>query len=96
MSRVRLPSARSDVANDAERLIEIARTVNVLRRRGMSMNGACALLNYTLEECELALAFHQANHGFKLRALVEDWPLPVIKQACFCEGRSFADCHLSS
>ena len=92
MTRVRLiPVGSSAATIEAERLIEMAQIANLLLRRGASVNDVCALLRCTLERCEFALAFFKANDGLKLRALVEDWPLAVIRRACFCEGRSFDD-----
>ena len=88
MTRVRSTAiGRSSAAIEAERLIDMARIANLLLRRGASMNRVCALLGCTVEECELALAFFKANDGSKLRALVEDWPLPAIKRLCVCEER---------
>ena len=93
MTRLRLiPKSSSSTANEAEGLIETARIANILLRRDASMNDVCALLKCTLEYCESALAFFEANDGLKLRALVEDWPLAVIKRVSFCKGRSLDDC----
>jgi len=92
MTRVRLiPISSPPATNEAERLIKMARSANILLRKGASMNDVCALLKCTVERCELALALFKANDGLKLRALVDDWPLPVIKRACLCEGRSYGD-----
>ncbi len=95
MTRKRLiPINSSPATTDAEKLIEMARVANILLRQGASVNDVCVLVKCTLEHCEVALAFFTANDGLKLRALVEDWPLPVIKRECLCEGRSFGDCTL--
>ena len=95
MTRKRLISMSSLPAmSESEKLIDMGRVAKRLLRQSTSMSDTSALLRCTIEHCEVALAFFTANDGLKLRALVEDWPLPVIKRECLCEGRSFGDCTL--
>ena len=89
MTAERLTICRSDAANEAERLIETARITTVLLRRGAPISDASTLLDCSNEYCESALAFTRGNDGLKLRALVENWPLSVIKRECSYKVRSF-------
>ena len=89
MTAERLAICRSDVANEAERLIETARITTVLLRRGAPISDASTLLDCSNEYCEFALAFAKVNDGLKLRALIENWPLSVIQRECFYKVRSF-------
>ena len=94
MIRGRFTNSGSKAANEAERLLETARVANLLLRRGATMNDLSALLKCSNEFCELALQFFRANDGKKLRALVEDWPLAVIRRESVCEDRSFDTCKI--
>ena len=92
MTRKRLNRFGSSSANnEGEKLIEMARIANVMLRQKASVSDVATLLKCTVEHCELALQFYQANDRLKLQALVEDWSLPKIKQACPCEGCSSDD-----
>lgn len=88
----RMNSSSASAANEAERLIETARIAHVLLQRGATIDNVSGLLRCSVEYCRFALAFNKANDATKLRALVEVWPLEVIKRERFYEGCSFDAC----
>lgn len=83
----RTTRANERPANWAEFLLECGRIYRKRMRRGDGTGEASGQLLMHPRFCRLALAFAGSSDVLKLRAMVEDWPLPRIRRELSCSTR---------
>lgn len=60
--------------SDSELYLSIGRAVRDCMRNGLSLPLIAHSAHTTVEECLLALKYFESSNGFKLEAMVEEWP----------------------
>lgn len=71
---------RLDAQRPSEFYLALGRRVRAYVRRGYSLNEIACRAGFSCIECLFALHYAESSEGLKLRAMVEDWPWPEIKQ----------------
>lgn len=83
----------TNLVSDAELYLSVGRAVRDCLRQGLSLSLIAQSAHMTVEECLLALRYIESSNGFKLEALVEEWPWSRITAEMATEE---ARCKLAS
>lgn len=85
----------SKSASDSELYLLIGHAVRDCMRNGLSLPLIAHSAHTTVEECLLALKYFESSNGFKLEALVEEWPWSRITAEMTAMEAEEARCKLA-